>query len=87
MMKDIAKHIPHYLALIGIFIAGLVAFWVFSYNRAFQMVIAIAVAVAYVAWGIIHHAIHRDLYLIVVLEYIIIASLGLFVVLSLIFRA
>ena len=86
-MKRIAKHLPHYLSLAGILIAGIVGFIVFSYERALQIAVAIGMALAYVAWGIIHHAIHRDLYLSVVIEYIVVASLGLVVMLSLIFRA
>jgi len=85
-MKKLAKYLPHYLPLIGIFVAGIIAFSAFSYERAFQMAIAIALAVSYVAWGIVHHIIHKDLYLIVVVEYIVVASLGLVVILSLIFR-
>lgn len=87
MLKNIAKHLPHYLPLIGILVVGLAAFWVFSYDRFFQIAVAVASALAYVAWGVIHHAIHRDLYLSVILEYIVIASLGLVIVFSLIFRA
>ncbi len=71
----------------GRLFAGVVGFLVFSYERAFQMAVAIGLALAYVAWGIIHHAIHRDLHLSVVIEYVVVASLGLVVMLSLIFRA
>lgn len=87
MMKRIAKHLPHYLSLAGILIAGVVGFVVFSYERGSQIAVAIGLALAYVAWGIIHHAIHRDLHLSVVVEYVVVASLGLVVMLSLIFRA
>ena len=87
MMKRIAKYLPHYLSLAGILIAGVAGFLVFSYERAFQIAVDIGLALAYVAWGIIHHAIHRDLHLSVVIEYIVVASLGLVVILSLIFRA
>lgn len=86
-MKSFMKHLPHYLALIGVLVTGLVLFWVFSYDKAFQIAVAIALAVSYVAWGVVHHYIHRDLHLSVIIEYIVIASLGLVVILSLIFRA
>lgn len=86
-MKSFMKHLPHYLALIGVLVAGFVLFWVFSYDKAFQIAVAIALAVSYVAWGVVHHYIHRDLHLSVIIEYIVIASLGLVVILSLIFRA
>jgi len=86
-MKKIIKDLPHYLSLAGILAAGIIGFMVFSYERVFLIAVAIGLALAYVAWGIIHHAIHRDLYLSVVVEYIVVASLGLVVILSLIFQA
>jgi hypothetical protein len=85
-MKDISKHFPHYLPLLGLFAFGVLAFVIASYDRVFQMGVAIALAVAYVAWGIVHHYIHRDLYLSVVIEYIVVACLGLVIVFSLVFR-
>lgn len=87
MMKNITKHLLHYLPLIGGLLAGSLAFWSFSYNRAFQIVIAVAMTVFYVIWGVVHHAIHKDLHLSTVVEYIVIASLGLIIIFSLIFRA
>lgn len=86
-MKHFAKHIPHYLSLMGVLLVGAFAFWFFSYDRLFQTAVACAVAVSYVAWGIIHHGIHRDLHISVVIEYLAVAALGLVVVLSLIFRS
>jgi len=85
-MRDITKHFPHYFPLIGIFLAGLLGFYLFSYDRAFQMIVAIAIATSYVVWGVVHHAIHKDLYLAVLIEYIAVAVLGLVVVFSLIFN-
>jgi uncharacterized membrane protein YidH (DUF202 family) len=86
-MKNIARHLPHYLTLYGILFAGLLAFIIFSYDRLFQIGVLVAMAVGYVAWGIIHHAIHKNLHLSVVLEYLVVAALGLVVVLSLIFQS
>ncbi|EKD62537.1 MAG: hypothetical protein ACD_52C00135G0006 [uncultured bacterium] len=85
-MKKIAKHLPHYFGLIGILLAGALGFIVFSYDRIFQIYISVAVASAYVIWGAMHHSAHRDLYLEVVIEYVVVASLGLMIVLSLILR-
>ncbi len=85
-MKHFSKHLPHYLSLIGIFVAGFIGFWYFGYDKLFQAAVAIAIAVAYVVWGIVHHYIHKDLYLSVVIEYIVVASLGLVLVFSLVLR-
>lgn len=86
-MRSISKHLPHYFALFGILAAGVVAFGLFSYDRVFQMAISVALAASYVAWGIAHHLIHRDLHFSVIVEYIVVASLGLVVIFSLLFRA
>lgn len=86
-MKNFARHLPHYLSLIGILAVGTAGFVIFSYDKVFQMGILLAVAAGYLAWGIVHHAIHRDLNLSVVIEYFVIAILGFVVVFSLIFRS
>jgi hypothetical protein len=86
-MTRLTKHLPHYVPLIAVILAGVVGFTIFSYDQAFQTMILVAVSVSYVIWGIIHHKIHDDLSLFVVIEYLVIASLGLVVVLSLLFRA
>lgn len=86
-MKGISKHLPHYFVLFGLLAAGILAFLLFSYDKGFQMIVAIAVALSYVAWGIVHHSIHRDLYLSVVIEYLAVASLGLVIVFSLLLRS
>ncbi|MBU0998672.1 hypothetical protein KJ570_04060 [Patescibacteria group bacterium] len=86
-MKSFIKNIPYYTPLIGIFVAGALGFALFSYDRIFQVAIAIAVALSYVIWGIIHHSLEKDLYWEVVVEYLVVASLGLVILFSLIFRA
>ena len=86
-MKNLVKHLPHYTPLIGILAAGILGFVLFSYDRVFQVAIAVAIAIAYVIWGIIDHMIQKDLYWEVVVEYLVVASLGLVIIFSLIFRA
>lgn len=67
--------------------AGVLGFIFFPSDRLFQILISIFVAVFYVVWGIVHHSIHRDLDFFVIIEYLVVASLGLVVVFSLIFRS
>lgn len=86
-MKNFIKHVPYYTPLIGIFFAGALGFALFSYDRIFQVAISIAIALSYVIWGIIHHLVEKDLYWEVVVEYLVVASLGLVILFSLIFRA
>ncbi len=85
-MKNFGKHLSHYLPLLGIFSLGVAGFVFFDYDRFFQMALAVAVAASYVVWGLIHHYLHRDLHLSVVIEYLIIACLGVVIVFSLIYR-
>jgi EamA domain-containing membrane protein RarD len=86
-MKKLSRDIQHYLPLVGILVAGLVGFLVFSYDRNFQAAIAIAVAVSYVVWGLVHHYIHKDLHASVIVEYLAIAIIGLVAIFSVLFRA
>ena len=85
-MKGLTRHIAHYLPLLGLLFAGVLGFIFFAYDQVFQILISVSVAVLYVAWGIVHHLIHQDLDLSVVIEYLVVASLGLVIVFSLIFR-
>ncbi|OGM28313.1 hypothetical protein A2801_02550 [Candidatus Woesebacteria bacterium RIFCSPHIGHO2_01_FULL_41_10] len=87
MRRKHINHLPHYLPLIGVFTAGALAFWLFSYDKQFQAAVAISVAVAHITWGLIHHFIHRDLTISVFLEYVAISILGLAAVLSIVFRS
>lgn len=81
------KHLPHYVSLISIFVAGVIGFFVFSYDRQFQIAVSLALALSYVSWGIIHHTLHKDICLTIILEYIAVAILGFIMLLSLIYRA
>jgi hypothetical protein len=85
-MRAFTKHLPHYILLFGILMAGFIGLVIFSYDRNFQFAVATATSVAYVFWGIIHHLQHKDLHFEVVLEYVAVAILGLTVLFSLILR-
>ena len=83
-MKSFSKHASHYLSLFGILTVATVGFILFNYDKALQTSIIVGAVISYVSWGIMHHYLHRDLHLSVVVEYILIASLGLTMALSLI---
>lgn len=86
-MRSISKHLSHYIPLFGVLAFGFIGFLLFSYDRVFQIATAISTALAYVLWGVVHHYIHRDLNVSVIVEYLVIASLGLVVIFSLIFKS
>ena len=87
MVKKYTKDLSHYIPLVGVLAAGLIGFILFSYDTGFQLILLIAVAISYVIWGIIHHLMHDDLDILVVVEYVAVATLGLVIVFSLLFRA
>ena len=84
-LKETSNRINHYIPLIGILLAGTLGFIHFSHDRMFQATLAIAVAVSYVVWGIVHHRLHHDLTISVLIEYFVLASLGLLILLSIVF--
>lgn len=85
-MRSFAKDLPHYILLMGILVVGFAGMILFSYNKNFQVDIAVATGVAYVSWGIIHHHIHKDLHFEVFMEYLAVAVLGTVILFSLILR-
>ena len=70
------RHLPHYVVLFGILGAAVGGFLLFSWDRTFQLSLIVATAASYVAWGVVHHWLHDDLYPEVVVEYVGIAALG-----------
>lgn len=86
-MRSFVKHLPHFLSLFGILIAGFAGLVLFSYDRNFQLSIAVAAAAAYVAWGVVHHILHKDFHFEIFLEYLAVAILGLTIIFSLIIRS
>jgi len=86
-MKDFTKHLSHYAALIGILFAGFAGLILFSYDKNFQLSIATATASAYVAWGVVHHILHKDFQFEILLEYLAVAVLGLTIIFTLVIRS
>lgn len=83
-MQRISKDLVHYLPLFGILTISAIGIVNFSYDPEFQRAIAVSTAASYVAWGTVHHIIHKDLNLGVFLEYIGISFIGLIMILSVI---
>ncbi|MAG59867.1 hypothetical protein CMO96_03720 [Candidatus Woesebacteria bacterium] len=87
MFSEITKHLAHYfslLAIIGVSFWGLITF---PYDKGMQTAIAISLGTAFVIWGLIHHWIHDDLHPKVILEYIATATLGIAILLIVIWQA
>jgi hypothetical protein len=85
-MKSFIKDLSHYLVLFGILLAGFSGLILFSYDKAFQTAVALALVLSYASWGIVHHYLHKDLHFEVILEYLIVAILGFVIIFSIIIR-
>ncbi|QQS38690.1 hypothetical protein IPM62_04885 [Candidatus Woesebacteria bacterium] len=85
-IKIVSRHVNHYIPLVGIILSGSLGIIHFSYDRMFQASLAVAVAFSYFVWGVIHHYLHQDLDVSILVEYLAIATLGLMIVLSVLFR-
>lgn len=59
----------HLFTLILILAGGTMTMLLLDTNRGAQLVVGIVTSVAYVVWGIIHHALEGDLHRKVVVEY------------------
>lgn len=83
MFRRIHDHIGYYISLIAILIFGFLLVSLFSSNKQLQMVAVVLTTFFYVVFGIFHHLINHDLRAKIVIEYVLVASLGLAVVLFL----
>lgn len=77
----------HYLPLVGILVAAVAGFYLFPYDKGFQMAIGVAAACGYVSWGLVSHYVHEDLHVSIVVEYVSIAFLGVVILFFTLFRA
>lgn len=78
------EHLFHFLPLVLVLFFGLFLALKVGYDRQLQMAIILAVAMFYVAWGVLHHLIEHTLVARIVLEYVLVAVLGVTMVLFLI---
>lgn len=74
------------MVLFGILLAGFTGLILFSYDKAFQVAVSLALVASYVSWGVTHHYLDRDLHLETVVEYLVVAVLGFVIIFSLIIR-
>jgi hypothetical protein len=77
MKKTLKKHIGYYLSLLIIFSVGFLLTIFVSPNFNLQKITISSTIVAYVFWGIFHHYINHELTRRIMIEYILIGSLGL----------
>lgn len=75
-MKN-SNHLLYYASLIGILVLGLILVYTSSPDKNRQMLIVIGMSISYTLLGIAHHLLNHDLILKIVVEYVLIAMLGI----------
>lgn len=72
-------HLFHLIVLILILGGGVISFVILKGDAQAQLGIGVATGVAYVIWGVLHHAIQRDLHPKVVIEYVLFGAVAVLV--------
>ncbi len=71
------KHITHFLVLFILLGVGIGTFFYVRPNVASQLFVGITTSIAYVIWGLVHHAIQKDLHPKIVVEYMLIGAIAI----------
>lgn len=80
MLKKIKNHSGYYISLILILALGFFLAYISAPYKQIQMVVIILTTFFYVFWGILHHLINHDLNAKIVVEYVLMGSLGLSII-------
>jgi hypothetical protein len=81
MNKLLKSHVGYYLSLGTLLVICFGLIVIVGNQPAIKITILIMTAVLYAIWGVAHHAVHHDISARVVIEYILIAALGMVLVL------
>ncbi len=74
-MKHI--HILHYFVLLVILLGGFATFYYVKPNTSLQLVVGVVTSIFYVFWGLIHHALQKDLHQKIVVEYLLMGAIAI----------
>lgn len=77
MMTNIRRHLWYYSVTVLIFTLGLILIALNGSDNRLQALLITMTATCYFLWSLLHHYIHHELHLWVVIEYILFASLGI----------
>ena len=80
MINNIGRHAGYYISLIAILVLGFILASTSSSYRELQIGIVALTTIFYVLWGILHHLLNHDLSSKIVIEYVLIGSFGLAIV-------
>ena len=85
MKNKSLRHLSHYIVLLVLMVAGLIAISLTGRNPASHTIVLASIAVAYFVWGVIHSALEGELHPEIIFEYLLFASLGLSLVLGVLY--
>ncbi len=76
MKQTFKNHVWYYISLSLLLLLGCILIVVSANQPQIQAAAVVMTAFFYAFWGIIHHVLHHDISAKVVIEYVLIASLG-----------
>ena len=76
-MTKLNDHLTYYVFLIASLAIGTMLILVFSPNKILQMSAVVGLSFVYALIGIAHHLINHDLVAKIVIEYVLVAALGI----------
>ncbi len=76
-LKHIKKHLLYYLSFISIQVAGWLLFLAVNPDRQLQMMVVILISSFSTVFALIHHKVSHTLTSKIVVEYVLIAALGI----------
>ena len=76
-MKKKDYHLGYYFLLLTILIVGLIITWSLGPNKTYQFLSIVTLSIIYVIVGVIHHLLDHDLVGKIVIEYFLVALLGI----------
>lgn len=85
MKNKSLRHVYHYVVLLVLMIAGLIAASLTGRNTDSHTIVLVSIAVAYFLWGVIHSALEGEFHPEIIFEYLLFASLGLALVLGVLY--
>lgn len=85
MKSKSLRHLSHYVVLLVLMVVGLVAASLTGRNTGSHTIVLASIAVAYFVWGVIHSALEGELHPEIIFEYLLFASLGLALVLGVLY--
>ena len=85
MKSKSLRHVSHYIVLLILMIVGLSAAALTGRNPGSQAIVLASIAVAYFVWGVIHSVLEGELHPEIIFEYLLFASLGLALVIGVLY--